>query len=371
MPTPATIYCRTCSYNLHGLPENRCPECGNTFDPTNRKTFRRRPQRGVWRWVRRGTVLLLVLLLAYGGLIGWLWWGWRAEQPAIAALRAAHLTTTPLGNALQLKSWPLYHPVIRRLLPARGLCLLDRVETVWASDTMANADLAKIASFRQLRILTLYRAEGVTDEGLASLANLNELEIMQIRGARVRGPGLTHLGGLRKLGTLELNVSANGCELSGRSLVHLAPLTGLARLSLDPVKLRKGDLDSLAGLANLQALDLRLVPAEEVDLVPLTGLNKLAELTLSGCILTDRGAADLARLSSLQWLGLDGDDLRVGEAGIAGLQHLGNLHSVFIRNAKNSRLSPDQIKRAFPNATIDYFPSSPTTWPTTAPATNN
>ena len=90
MTNSATIYCRTCSYNLHGLPENRCPECGNAFDPADPKTFRRWPRRAVWVWVRRITLVLLVPILLYGGMVGWLWWDWNAEQKALAALRSAH-----------------------------------------------------------------------------------------------------------------------------------------------------------------------------------------------------------------------------------------------------------------------------------------
>ncbi len=29
----ATLYCQNCGYNLSNLPENRCPECGEGFDP--------------------------------------------------------------------------------------------------------------------------------------------------------------------------------------------------------------------------------------------------------------------------------------------------------------------------------------------------
>jgi CHASE2 domain-containing sensor protein len=37
------MYCRQCLYVLDGLPENRCPECGNVFDPADPRSFRKHP----------------------------------------------------------------------------------------------------------------------------------------------------------------------------------------------------------------------------------------------------------------------------------------------------------------------------------------
>ncbi|MDB5172977.1 MAG: hypothetical protein JWO87_1865 [Phycisphaerales bacterium] len=35
------MYCLGCFYDLRGLPEDRCPECGRFFDPANHRTFSR------------------------------------------------------------------------------------------------------------------------------------------------------------------------------------------------------------------------------------------------------------------------------------------------------------------------------------------
>jgi predicted amidophosphoribosyltransferase len=52
---PPTMYCRRCSYALVGLSENRCPECGQPFDPANRRTFLSHPKSFPWR--RRSSTL--------------------------------------------------------------------------------------------------------------------------------------------------------------------------------------------------------------------------------------------------------------------------------------------------------------------------
>lgn len=69
-PQPA-LFCPHCEYNLTGLSENRCPECGQAFDPAQLagvlssqfvKSHRRRHGRSVCRH----------LLLAAGVFIAWL-----------------------------------------------------------------------------------------------------------------------------------------------------------------------------------------------------------------------------------------------------------------------------------------------------------
>ncbi len=39
-PLPDTAVCLQCGYSLRGLPENVCPECGQSFDPANLRTWR-------------------------------------------------------------------------------------------------------------------------------------------------------------------------------------------------------------------------------------------------------------------------------------------------------------------------------------------
>ena len=65
--TRVSMYCRQCGYMLFGLSEDRCPECGQPFDPADRSTFRRYPPT---TWGERVVLVLLVVVALAASVIG-------------------------------------------------------------------------------------------------------------------------------------------------------------------------------------------------------------------------------------------------------------------------------------------------------------
>lgn len=96
MPSrPPIPRCIDCDYRLEGLVENRCPECGRTFDPTDAATFtvERRPSRG-WL-IATGFVwcypLLWNLLCLFTWFVAWMHLGhapqaWIDDPNSISSL---------------------------------------------------------------------------------------------------------------------------------------------------------------------------------------------------------------------------------------------------------------------------------------------
>lgn len=67
MSTDQTLHCPTCGYNLTGLPENRCPECGKRFSLERLKRF---PNPSVFlELFLAGLLLLMTLLMSAAGPI--------------------------------------------------------------------------------------------------------------------------------------------------------------------------------------------------------------------------------------------------------------------------------------------------------------
>lgn len=97
MAPPETMRCLGCGYDLRSLPENRCPECGRGFDPTNAATYVAKVESGR-RYLLLASIAIAAIALAFA--IVWLA-DYRGAGP-------------PLGNW-----WTLPAP----LLLLAGLCL--------------------------------------------------------------------------------------------------------------------------------------------------------------------------------------------------------------------------------------------------------
>lgn len=53
--------CKHCRYRLDGLADNRCPECGEAFDPDDPTTFDAGSRSAFWSWV----IIPLIVVLCY------------------------------------------------------------------------------------------------------------------------------------------------------------------------------------------------------------------------------------------------------------------------------------------------------------------
>src|SRR5579862_5721741 len=121
MPVAPTspIFCRHCGYNVHGLPENRCAECGRAFDPADRKSYAvRASSHGLRRWARRIVAALTAWVLLAGIGVFSLWLPWHRHGAAIRMVRRC-------GGTIDIKT--LGPNWLKTVLGQRGGFLLERV----------------------------------------------------------------------------------------------------------------------------------------------------------------------------------------------------------------------------------------------------
>ncbi len=89
--------CKECGYDLHGLPEPRCPECGTTFDPEERQRIQDRidapPPPAKHRWIAPVVIVLLAMGLVAGMVV-------HRRAVMARAKRAATSTTSTTPAAL-------------------------------------------------------------------------------------------------------------------------------------------------------------------------------------------------------------------------------------------------------------------------------
>lgn len=167
------------------------------------------------------------------------------------------------------KGW-MDHEGLTRLRHPQKLEIL-----VIASCLVTDDDLKVVGSMTGLKTLQIYGLDyPITDEGIAALDDLSELETLLLGSSKITDDSAPHLAKHRKLANLQ--IVAN--HLTDKSTPWLGQLTEMFQLSISEMAI--GD----AGAGNLK------------------NLTKLEYLRADGTQITDEGLVNLAHLTSLQSL---------------------------------------------------------------------
>jgi len=192
-----------------------------------------------------------------------------------------------------------------------------------SSHALGDFELSSIKALVQLEDVRV-GGENMTDAGMADLARLKGLRILEVGGEKLTAAGLKHLGALADLEKLKFFRSAG---LVGDGLAPLAGLKKLTylhiyesgRIQLDTAQhigalkglkyLRMNDVHSealpgIAGLKSLEDLDLSYAYIDDKGLKSLAGLTGLKKLDLASAAITDAGLAHLKDLKKLENLEL-------------------------------------------------------------------
>lgn len=181
----------------------------------------------------------------------------------------------------------------------------------------------------------------VTDVGIQSLAQLLNLEELDLRGSRITSTGLAHLAHLTKLRVL--NLSYSPC-LGDDALKHLANLRNLEVLSLNNTGVSSAGLEHLRNLTKLRVLALSADCAvADEGVAHLSGLKNLEELKLHATGVTSSAAKHLQGLTKLRCLDLS-ENREIDEEVLEPLANLPSLEMLDLHNT-HLRLSAASARR--------------------------
>jgi hypothetical protein len=206
------------------------------------------------------------------------------------------------------------------------LAKLKNLTTLNLNDTPADdAAMKTLAGLHHLNELALSRSK-VTDEGVKTIAGLH-LRLLDLGYSNISNRTLEILA--RKMPDIE-NLFLAGTEVDDDGMAALARLANLSILDLCQTKITDRGLEPLSQLTNLEELNLARTKVGNAGLPRLKNLNSLTCLELSETSVTDAGLSSLTSLKKLKFLGLK--KTRITNAGLSTLVRMPSLRKLVLDN---------------------------------------
>jgi endonuclease YncB( thermonuclease family) len=201
-------------------------------------------------------------------------WSFGTDEDALPQILARVTTETPDLKTVRFhRGGAITDDGLAQLGKLKQLEVLD-LSGCWS---LSAQGLSGLKAFPHLRELSL--PHNISDKGLEVLESLPELEYLLIdpwRGDPVTDAGLVHLKKLGRIRHLILNQPA----VTDAGLPHLAGLTSLKILQFGDLPFTDAGLEHLAKLQNLEFLDISRTEITDAGLAKLSGLKQLRVLLL-------------------------------------------------------------------------------------------
>lgn len=296
---------------------------------------------------------------------------------------AAEQTETTAQHELRVAKWVLRQGGTLRLaygkqqsqeidqansLPRREFA----ISTISLAGTgISDVGLQQLANLSNLQELDL-SSTVVSDGGLEALVSQKNLRTLNLRKTLVTGTGLIHLAANRKLAKLDLTdcpvtdesfevvtnlplslqvLSLSNTPITDRSLERLQMLLNLQELSLSQTRVSGKGLANLKRLKALKGLDLSMTPLNDSELSTLAPMTELQNLQLNWSTIGDLGIAHVKENFSLQDLGLRGTNITDFSEEMLGQR--AKLKHLNLRETDLSETSLGELRKKLKGAQIE------------------
>lgn len=174
----------------------------------------------------------------------------------------------------------------------------------------AFAHVGKCTELTEL-VIGVHNSAGVTDKAFEHLANLQQLQTLEILEIAPTDKSMQQIGKLRRLKTLRLYSTS----ITDQGLAELHGLTDLEELELDPCMIDGSGFAALSSLKSLHVLSVGSTVLSDEGLAAIASLPGLTELNFDETKVTGEGLVQLARATKLRRLSIHlTDELTLDDA---------------------------------------------------------